>query len=98
MKMYNTIMERLAEKLPVLIAEAGVNYYDIAVSKGISLMEAAKLMILEARNAGVHAIKFQSYKASELAAKVSPMRPNVWISSKINSVSNSSHNSRNPCK
>lgn len=72
MKMHNTIMERLAEKLPVLIAEAGVNYYDIAVSKGISLMEAAKLMILEARNAGVHAIKFQSYKASELAAKVSP--------------------------
>lgn len=72
MKMHNTIMERLGKGLPVLIAEAGVNYYDIATKLGIPLIDAAKLMISEANNAGVHAIKFQSYKASALAAKVSP--------------------------
>ena len=72
MKMYNTIMSRLEAGLPVLIAEAGVNYYDIATKLGISVKDAAKLMIAEAQKAGVHAIKFQSYKANELAAKESP--------------------------
>jgi N-acetylneuraminate synthase len=72
MKMHNTIMDRLEKGLPVLIAEAGVNYYDIATKMGIPLMDAAKLMIAEAQKAGVHAIKFQSYKATELAAKESP--------------------------
>lgn len=68
----NTIMSRLVANKPVLIAEAGVNYYDIAKKMNISLMEAAKLMIFEAQKAGIHAIKFQSYKATELAAKTSP--------------------------
>ena len=72
MNMPNTIMSRLVAGKPVLIAEAGVNYYDIAKERNISLMDAAKLMIAEAKNAGIHAIKFQSYKASELAAKTSP--------------------------
>ena len=72
MAMHNTIMSRLAAGLPVLIAEAGVNYYDIAAKLGISLLDAAKLMIAEAQKSGVHAIKFQSYKANELAAKTSP--------------------------
>ncbi|MGO1057753.1 N-acetylneuraminate synthase family protein [Planococcus sp. FY231025] len=56
----------------VLIAEIGVNFYDIAKKNEIPLMEAAKLMVKEAKDAGVHAVKFQSYKASTLAAKESP--------------------------
>lgn len=55
-----------------LIAEIGVNYYDIAKQRSISNMEAAKLMCLEARDAGVTAVKFQTYKAETLAAKDSP--------------------------
>lgn len=68
----NTIISRLVAGKPVLVAEAGVNYYDIAKQRNISLLDAAKLMIKEAKDAGIHAIKFQSYKASELAAKTSP--------------------------
>lgn len=56
----------------VLIAEVGVNYYDIAKKLNIGLIDAAKLMILDAKNAGVDAVKFQSYKAETLAAKDSP--------------------------
>lgn len=55
-----------------LIAEIGVNYYDIADKEGISLMEAAKLMCREARDAGIHAVKFQTYKAEALASRHSP--------------------------
>lgn len=53
----------------MLIAEIGVNYYDIVAQRKISLMEAAKLMIFEAYKSGVHAVKFQTYKAGTLAAK-----------------------------
>ncbi|MCR4923829.1 MAG: N-acetylneuraminate synthase family protein [Lachnospiraceae bacterium] len=70
--MDSTIISRLMEDRFVLIAEIGVNYYDIARKEGISPMEAAKKMILEAKNAGIHAVKFQTYKASTLAAKASP--------------------------
>jgi len=70
--MNSTIMERLAKNEFVLIAEIGVNYYDIAVKEGITPMEAAKLMIKEAKGAGIHAVKFQTYKAGTLAAKASP--------------------------
>lgn len=55
-----------------LIAEIGVNYYDIAKKKGISLIEAGKLMINKATAAGVDAVKFQTYKAKSLASKYSP--------------------------
>ena len=55
-----------------LIAEIGVNYYDIAKKLHISPMEAAKFMVLSARNAGVHAVKFQTYKAETLASRYSP--------------------------
>ena len=65
-------MKRLAEGKFVLIAEIGVNYYDIAKERGLSDMDAAKLMIKEAKDAGIHAVKFQTYKASTLAAKASP--------------------------
>jgi len=68
----STIMDRLAKEQFVLIAEIGVNYYDIAAKEGTTPMEAAKKMILEAKNAGIHAVKFQTYKAGTLAAKASP--------------------------
>lgn len=70
--MINTIMDRLKRKQFVLIAEIGVNYYDIARKEGITPLEAAKLMILKAKDAGIHAVKFQTYKAETLAAKESP--------------------------
>ena len=68
----STIMDRLQEGKFVLIAEIGVNYYDIAKKEGITPMEAAKEMILAAKEAGIHAVKFQTYKAGTLAAKASP--------------------------
>ena len=68
----STIIKRALEGKFTLIAEIGVNYYDIAKQRNISLMEAAKLMCLEAQKSGVHAVKFQSYKADSLAAKDSP--------------------------
>ena len=67
-----TYFEELKEKGYYLIAEIGVNYYDIAEQKGISLLDAAKLMIKEAKQGGINAVKFQSYKAEKLAAKLSP--------------------------
>lgn len=70
--MINTIMNRIEKGQFVLIAEIGVNYYDIAQKKRISPLDAAKLMICKAKEAGVHAIKFQTYKAETLAAKESP--------------------------
>lgn len=70
--MNSIIMERLEKGQFVLIAEIGVNYYDIAAKEGISNMDAAKLMVREAKAAGIHAVKFQTYKAGTLAAKASP--------------------------
>ncbi|MBP5384096.1 MAG: N-acetylneuraminate synthase family protein [Lachnospiraceae bacterium] len=68
----STIINRLREGRFVLIAEIGVNYYDIAQKEGITPLEAAKEMITKAFEAGVHAVKFQTYKAGTLAAKASP--------------------------
>lgn len=68
----STIIDRALKGQFVLIAEIGVNYYDIATKENMSLMDAAKLMIKEAKDAGIHAVKFQSYKAGTLAAKASP--------------------------
>lgn len=70
--MLNTVFSRLESQLPVLIAEIGVNYYDIAHAQGMTPIEAAKLMVVEAVRAGIHAVKFQSYRAETLAAKDSP--------------------------
>jgi len=67
-----TIIERCRKRELSLIAEIGVNYYDIAKKLHISPMEAAKFMVLSARNAGIHAVKFQTYKAETLASKYSP--------------------------
>lgn len=68
----STVIERLHQNKVSLIAEIGVNYYDIAKKLNISLMDAAKFMVLAAKNAGLHAVKFQSYKAETLASKYSP--------------------------
>lgn len=70
--MEQIILNSMKEGKFVLIAEVGVNYYDIAKERGITPMEAAKLMIKEACDAGIHAVKFQTYKAGTLAAKQSP--------------------------
>lgn len=70
--MIDRIFTRLNAGKTVLIAEAGVNYYDIAKERGMGLLDAAKLMVLEAARAGVHAVKFQSYRAETLAARESP--------------------------
>ena len=59
-------------KKPFLIAEIGVNFYDIAEKEGISDMDAAKLMIDEAKSCGIDAVKFQSYKAETIASRNSP--------------------------
>ncbi|MCR5026212.1 MAG: N-acetylneuraminate synthase family protein [Methanobrevibacter sp.] len=59
-------------KKPFLIGEIGVNFYDIAKEEEISDMEAAKLMIREAKKCGIDAVKFQSYKAENTVSKNSP--------------------------
>lgn len=70
--MIDNVFTRIRQGLPVLIAEVGVNYYDIARVHGITPLAAAKMMVQEAACAGVHAVKFQSYRAETLAAKESP--------------------------
>ena len=57
---------------PYLIAEIGVNHFDIAEERDISPLDAAKRMVTEAADAGVDAVKFQSYSADRLASKQSP--------------------------
>ena len=59
-----------------LIAEIGVNFYDVAKKYNISPMDACKLMIVEAKNSGAHCVKFQSYKADTLTVKDAPS-PNI---------------------
>ncbi|MBE6505892.1 MAG: acetylneuraminic acid synthetase [Methanobrevibacter millerae] len=58
-------------KTPFLIADIGVNYYDIAQKEEISDIDAAKLMILEAKKAGVDAVKFESYKTENIISEQS---------------------------
>ena len=57
---------------PYLIAEMGVNFYDTAHVMNISALEAAKLYIDAAADAGIDCAKFQSYKASTIVSKNSP--------------------------
>lgn len=58
--------------IPFIIAEIGVNYYDIAEKEKITLLQAAKRMISKAQEGGADAVKFQSYKAETLAVRFSP--------------------------
>lgn len=57
---------------PYLIAEIGVNFYDTAKQMNISPLEAAKLYIEKAAEAGIDCAKFQSYKANTIVSKNSP--------------------------
>lgn len=68
----NTISNVLLTQEYCLIAEIGVNYYDIAQKENISNMEAAKLMCRKAKEAGADAVKFQTYKADKIASRYSP--------------------------
>jgi N-acetylneuraminate synthase len=68
-----SILQQIREKRGAfIIAEVGVNYYDIAAEQGISVLDAAKLMIDKAAAAGADAVKFQTYKAGKIASKSSP--------------------------
>ncbi len=57
---------------PYLIAEMGVNFYDTAKALNITPLEAAKLYIDKAAEAGIDCAKFQSYKAGTIVSKNSP--------------------------
>lgn len=57
---------------PYIIAEAGVNFYDTAKLRGVTPLEEAMHYIDAAKDAGVDAIKFQSYKAGTIVSKHSP--------------------------
>ena len=59
-------------KKPLIIAEIGVNHFDIAKLFDISPIDAAKKMIFEAKINGADVAKFQTYKAEKIAAKFSP--------------------------
>lgn len=59
-------------KKPYVIAEMGVNFYDTAKVLRISPLEAAKLYIDKAAEAGIDCAKFQSYKAGTIVSKNSP--------------------------
>ncbi len=65
-------MKRKQKNGLYLIAEIGVNYYDIAKQRGIRNLDAALLMCDEAKRAGVDAVKFQTYKAKKIASRQSP--------------------------
>ena len=64
--------EILKKNKVFIIAEVGVNYYDIAEKEKISAIEAAKLMIDKAKEGGADAVKFQSYKAEKFVIENSP--------------------------
>lgn len=57
---------------PYVIAEMGVNFYDTAKVMGITPLDAAKLYIDKAAEAGIDCAKFQSYKAKTIVSKNSP--------------------------
>jgi len=54
---------------PYVIAEIGVNYYELAHKLSLDIIDAAKLMVREAAQAGADAVKFQVYKAEKLASR-----------------------------
>ena len=64
---------------PYVIAEIGVNFYDTARVEGITPLEAAKRYVQAAKDAGIDAVKFQSYKADTIVSKNSPA---YWDTSK----------------
>lgn len=67
-----TMFDIIKDQGYYVIGEIGVNYYDIAKKNNQTPMEAAKLMIDKAKESGMDAVKFQTYKAETLASKFSP--------------------------
>lgn len=67
-----TYYEKLREQGYYIIAEIGVNYYEMAEKFNLTLLNAAKLMMKEAKSAGADAVKFQTYKAETLTLQDSP--------------------------
>lgn len=72
-------MQKINSTKPYIIAEIGVNFYDTARILNISPLEAAKLYIDKAAEAGIDCAKFQSYKANTIVSKNSPA---YWDTSK----------------
>ena len=66
MKSYKEILE---ENNVFIIADIGVNYYDIADKENLSLLDAAKMMIVKAKDNGADAVKFQTYKTEKIVSK-----------------------------
>ncbi|MBS4876444.1 MAG: N-acetylneuraminate synthase family protein [Clostridiales bacterium] len=64
--------ENIKMNRPYVIAEMGVNFYDTAKALNVSALEAAKMYIDAASEAGVDCAKFQSYKAGTIVSKNSP--------------------------
>lgn len=64
--------EKIINQGYYIIAEIGVNYYEIAEIYNISVLDAAKLMMKKAKEAGADAAKFQTYKAETLTMIDSP--------------------------
>ena len=64
MSQVKSLWARLRSGKPFFIAEAGVNH--------LGSLELGERLIREAAEAGAHAIKFQSYKASNLCTKDAP--------------------------
>jgi len=69
MKSFKEILE---ENNVFIIADIGVNYYDIADKQNLSLLDAAKKMIEKAKENGTDAIKFQTYKTEKIVSKQAP--------------------------
>ncbi|MFW9896748.1 MAG: N-acetylneuraminate synthase family protein [Candidatus Thorarchaeota archaeon] len=69
MKDYKQILD---ENGYFIIADIGVNYYDIAKKENLSLLDAAKKMIEEAKKNGADAVKFQTYKTERIVSKHAP--------------------------
>lgn len=63
---------KIAEQGYYIVAEIGVNYYEIAEKYNITTLDAAKTMIKRAKESGADAIKFQTYKAENLVMIDSP--------------------------
>lgn len=61
-----------------VIAEMGVNFYDTAKALNISPLEAAKMYIDGAAEAGCDCAKFQSYKANTIVSKT-PQPTGIYL-------------------
>ena len=64
-----TYYEKLDQQGYYIIAEIGVNYYEIAARDKISLLDSAKLMIKNAADNGADAVKFQAYAADRFVSE-----------------------------